>query len=114
MSLDLARTPQCAARFSIRVLAVLQHLSAVYEDVLHSNRVLMRVLESRAVGYRRRIEHHNIGKHSLLEKPSMIEPEIIRRQAAQPSNRFLERDHFFFAHILAQQARKISISSRMC
>ena len=70
------------------MLAILQHLHAIHENVLHSDRVLVRLRKSRAIGNRRRIEHDDIGKHSFLEKTAMIEPQVGRRQRAQPANRF--------------------------
>ena len=86
--LRFARTPQGAARFGAGVLAILQDLHAVDENVFHPDRVLMRLLESRAIGNRRRIEHNDIGKHSFLEKTAMIETEIRRGQCAQSAHRF--------------------------
>src|SRR2546430_15690119 len=72
--MQLSRPPQCAARFRACMLAIFQHLHAIYENVLHAYRILMRFLIRGAVGNRRRIEYDHIGKHSLLEEPAMIEP----------------------------------------
>src|SRR5690349_16888885 len=47
-SLRLPRPPKRAARLGIGVLAILQHLNAVYKDVLDAYRVLMRVLKRSA------------------------------------------------------------------
>ena len=48
----------------------------------------MRFLEGRAIRDRRRIEHHDVGKHSFLEQAAVIESQVGRGQAAQPANRF--------------------------
>jgi len=49
------------------MLTVLQHLRAIYEYVLHSDSILMRLGKSRAIPHRRRIEDNNISKHAFLE-----------------------------------------------
>src|SRR6185436_15693011 len=76
--LRFTRTPQGAAWLGARVFAILEDLRPVYENVFHANRVLMRLLKSRAIGNRRRIKHNHIGKHSFLEETAMIETEICR------------------------------------
>ena len=76
--LRFARTPQSAAWFGARVFAILEDLHAVNENVFHADRVLMRLLKSRAIRNCRRIKHNDIGKHSFLEKTAMIETEICR------------------------------------
>ena len=66
--LRFTRTPQSAAWLGARVFAILEDLHPVYENVFHANRVLMRLLKSRAIGNRRRIKHNDIRKHSFLEE----------------------------------------------
>ena len=64
------------------------YLNAVHENVFHSDRVLMRLFEDRAVSNRGRIEYNHIGKHTFLEKAAIIEPEICCWQSAQPVHGF--------------------------
>ena len=75
-SLRFARSPQGAAGFGVRVLAVFDHLDAVNENVFHVGRVLMRFFEGRVVGDCRGIEHDDVSEHSFFQKSAMIEPEI--------------------------------------
>ena len=85
---SLTRSPKGASRIRTGVLAVLQDLHAIYENMFHPDRVLMRLRKSRAIGNRRRIEHNDIGKHAFLEKAAMIQPEVRRRQCAQAPDGF--------------------------
>ena len=106
-------TPQRATRLGAGVLAPFEHLDAIHKNVLHANRVLMRFLERGAIRNRRRIEHDDIGEHSLFNETAMIEAEICGRQSAQPANGFLQRNHFFVAHVFAKDAREISVGAWM-
>src|SRR2546423_1018699 len=106
-------SPQGAAWFSPGMLAVLEHLHPVDKNMFHSHRVLMRFLKGRAIGNRRRIEDNDVGKHTLLDKAAMIEPEIGRRLSAQSPDRFRQRNYFFVTHIFAENSRKVSIGARM-
>ena len=56
----LPGAPQRAPRLCASVLAALQHLHAIHEHVRHADRVLVRRLEGRAIGDRRRIEDDDI------------------------------------------------------
>lgn len=70
------------------MFAVLQHLRAVDEDVLHPNGVLLRLGKGGPISNRSRIENHDIGEHSLFQKTTVIEPKITGRERAQPADRF--------------------------
>src|SRR5438067_3453485 len=100
-------------RFRACVLAILEDLRAVHEHVLHAYSVLMRLVERRAISHRRRIENHDIGEHALLHETAMIQTQIRRRQPAQLPDRLLQRQHFFFAHILPEDAREAAVSARV-
>src|SRR5438874_10756771 len=89
--LQLARASQCTSRFRSRMLAVFDHLDAVYENVFHATRVLMWLFECRVVGDRRRIEDDRVGEHSFFHHSATIESEIGRGQSAQSSYRFRQR-----------------------
>ena len=69
-------SPQRPSRFCASVFAVFDHLNAVYKNVFHARRVLMRFFECRVVGNGRRIEHDHVGERSFFQKSAMIEPEI--------------------------------------
>src|SRR5438067_13118069 len=69
-------SPKRAAGFRAGVLAVFQNLDAVDEDVFHPDGVLMRFLEGGAISDRGRIEHDDVGEHSLFQTSAMIEAEI--------------------------------------
>ena len=60
------RTPQGPAGFCAGVLAALENLCTIYENMLHTDRVLVRLFKRRAIRNSRRIKHHHVGKHSLL------------------------------------------------
>src|SRR6266480_1068898 len=111
--MQLSRPPQCAARFRACMFAIFEHLHAIYENVFHAYRILMRFVIRGAVGDRRRIEYDHISKHPLLEEPAMIEPQICCRQSTQSPHCFPHWNHFFVPRIFAQYAGEISIGTRM-
>src|SRR5207244_428865 len=68
--LRLARPPRAvhrASRGGARMLAVAHDRDAVHEDMLHTHRQLMRLLEGRDVDDGRGIEHHNVGIHAFAQ-----------------------------------------------
>ena len=67
-----AGAPKRAAWFSSGVFAVSQDLYAVNEYMFHSDRVLVRLVESGFVRDSLRIKHDHIGKHSFFDKSAMI------------------------------------------
>ena len=95
------------------MLSIFDYLNAVYENVFHSDRVLMRLFEGRAVSNRRRIEDRDISKHSCAEKSTVIQAQVDGGQSREAMQGFAERDHFFFADVFAQQSGKIPIGARM-
>ena len=70
------------------MLTVLQDLRAIYENMLHPNRVLMRLRISRPIADRRRIENNDISKHAFLEITAMIQPQVRGRQCTQAPDGF--------------------------
>ena len=70
------------------MLTVLQDLRAIYKNMLHPDRVLMRLRKSRAIAHRRRIEHNDISKHAFFEITAMIQPQVRGRQGAQAPDGF--------------------------
>ncbi len=80
--MDFAWPPQRAARLGASVFATFEHLHAIHEDLLHTDGLLMRLIERRAIGNGRRIEDNDIREHSFFEKPAVVEPKICRGQSA--------------------------------
>jgi len=107
------RSPQRTARFCAGVLAIFDHVHAVHKNVFHANGILVWLLEGGAIGDCCRIKQDDISKHTFFQKSAMIEPKICRRERAQASNRFRQRDHFFVAHKPSQHPREISVGARM-
>ena len=60
---SFARSPKGASRSRTGMFTVLKNLRAIYENMFHPNRVLMRLRISRAIADRHRIEHNDISKH---------------------------------------------------
>ena len=69
------------------MFSVRQDLNPVNEYVFHTGCVLMRLLECGMIGDRLRVEYHNVGKHSFLDKTSVIQFQIRRRQRGHPTHR---------------------------
>src|SRR6266511_4490772 len=113
ISFDLARPPQRFAWFRAGMFSIFKYLSAVDENVLHSDRVLVGILERRAVGNRRRIEYHNVREHSRFEKTAMVQTSISRGQYCQSPDGFLKRNHLLFTHVLAEQSREVAVGARV-
>ena len=91
------------------MLPVLQHLAAIHEDVLHADRVLMRLLERGAVRDRVRVEHDDVGEHAWPQEAARVELEVRRRQAADAAHRLGQRERLLLAHVLPEQAREVAI-----
>src|SRR3954462_1442960 len=79
----------------------------------YPGRILMRLLERRAVSDRLRIENHHVREHSCPKETSLFKAEVRRRQAAEASNSFLQIQKLFFPDILSQNTREISVGARM-
>jgi hypothetical protein len=70
------------------MLTVLQDLRAIYENMLHPNRVLMWLRISRTIADRGRIEHNDISKHAFFELAATIQSQVRARQCAQAPDGF--------------------------
>src|SRR5260221_2084724 len=113
ISLDFTWTPHRASWLGSGVLAVLDHLHAVHEDVLHADRIGLRLLVGRRVGDGRGIEDDDVGIHPFLDQAAALEPEIARRQPGHPAHGLLQRYHLVLAHVLAEQAGEVAVRTRM-
>src|SRR5215472_18301283 len=111
--MNLPRAPQGASGFGAGVLAVLDYLDAIYKNVFHPSGVLLRLLKGGAIGNRRGIECDDVGEHALFNETAMVQSEVCGWQAAQSPDRLGHGNHFFVAHVLAENARERSISARM-
>ena len=83
------------------MLPVSQYLHAIDKYVTDAHCVLVRLFECGFVCDRRRIEYHDVGKITRLERPSAIKAQIRCGQTTKASNRFLEGDELLFADVLA-------------
>lgn len=72
--MDFARPPQRAARLCSSMLAILNNLLAVDEDMFHPNGVLMRILKGGAIGDGSGIKNNYVREHPFLKKTAMIQP----------------------------------------
>src|SRR5262249_399160 len=78
---DLTRPREGSPRLPAGVLAVLQHLHAVDEDVAHPDGVLVGLLVRRPIHDRLRIEDDDIREVPFAHEPAPIEPQVRSRQA---------------------------------
>ena len=60
-----------------------------------------------------RVEDDDVGEHALAEEAAAVELEVRGRQAGQPADRLLERDHLLVAHVLAEQPREVAVGARV-
>src|ERR1700722_2523839 len=109
----LAWTPQRPAGLGPGMLAVLDYLDPVNEDMLHAGGILLRFIKGGVVTDCGRIEDNHIREHSFFEKTAMIEAEIRSRESAQPTDCFRKRNNFFVATIFSEHTGKVSISAWM-
>src|SRR5690242_20678024 len=68
--------PQSPAWRRPGVLAILQHLHTIDEDMAHAGRVLVRLVERRTIGDLGRIEDHHVGEHAFADEAAPIELEV--------------------------------------
>src|ERR1700741_459116 len=80
---NFAYSPHGTPWLRARVFAVLEHLRAVDEYVLHANGVLVRLLERRLVSDLRRVEHDDIGKHPFANEAAVLELEVRGRKSGE-------------------------------
>ena len=94
-------------------LSVLDHRDSIHQHILHALGQLVRIVESRNIMHRLRIEHHHIGPHSLLQHAAIGKPHALSRQRRKLADRVFQRQLCFFAHIFAQNARKRPVRAGM-
>src|SRR5205807_9897120 len=80
--LSFTGSPQRSARLGPRVLAILEHLDAVDEDVLHADGVLVRPGIRGPVGDGPGVEDDNIREVAIVQQAAMIQAEVGRGQVA--------------------------------
>src|ERR1019366_3264052 len=83
------------------------------EHPLHPDRQLLWRAEGRLVGDLLRIEHDDIGPHSDLQDPAIIETDTGSRQAGEFPDGLLKGHPALLAHIFTQHAWEGSIGARM-
>src|ERR1051326_1200810 len=106
-------TAHHASRSSIGVLAGLQHLDAVDEDISHSGGILVRRIKRRVILNSVGIEHHHIRVVALPQPAAPLQPEVVSRKRGQPPHRLRDRNHAFVASVLRHPTRKRAVRPRM-
>src|SRR5579862_4470151 len=86
---------------------------AVDQDVLHSLRQLIGLLESCNVTDRRGIEDHDVGPHAALEHSSINQAHTLGGQSAELADRLLQTEYVLLAHVLAEDPRERAVGTRM-
>src|SRR5438309_80636 len=99
-----AGSPQCFAGLGAGVLAVLDHVHAVDENVLHAGRILVRLRVSSVVDDGFRIEDDHVGKIAFAQPAAALEPQVFRRQSRQLMNGSRQGEKLLFTHVLAEYA----------
>ncbi len=108
-----ARAPDHPTRRRARGLAVGQHARPVHEQVMHTRRVLVGVLEGRVIGDRRGIEDDDVGVETGPELAASMEREVAGGQGSELPNRLFQRGDALLAHVLAQQPGEVAVRARM-
>ena len=88
--------------FRAGVLAVLDDLGPVDEDVLHSGGVLVGFDEGGVVLDRGGIEDDHIGEVALPQQPAAVELEVGGGQAGELADRLFEGKNLLVADVLAR------------
>jgi hypothetical protein len=88
------------------VLAVLEDLAAVDEDVDHTGGVLVRIGEGGMILDCGWVKDHDIGVVAGREAATPVQLKVGGGQRGQPTDRLLQRDEPFVTHILAQEPGK--------
>src|SRR5262249_13654626 len=104
---------QDLTRQSASSSSAVNHGNAVHQHKLHSLRQLIWIFECCPVSDGLGIENYDIRRHSRLEHTPVRETHALRRQGCKLPDRLLQRQLFLFAHVLAQDAGKGSISAWM-
>ena len=71
-----ARTSYDSSRLRPGMLALIDHLGTIDEDMHHAGGVLMRLLKGGVILNPVRIEYHNVGIIALYEGTPFSDPEI--------------------------------------
>src|SRR5579864_4866430 len=69
----IARTAQHLARQRVGLLTALDHGYSIYQNILHSFRDLVGILESGAIADRGRIENHDVGPQALFQHTTICQ-----------------------------------------
>ena len=95
------------------MVAVLQQLGSVHEDVADADGELVRFFEGGFVRDGRGIKDDDIGEVAILEQTAAVESEVTGGQTCEAADRFFDRYHFFFADVFAQESCEVSVGTRV-
>ena len=95
------------------MLAVFEDVHAIDKHVLHTDRILMRLLVGGAVGDGRRIEDDHVGEVPFLQRPAAVKAEIRGRQVREFANGGFESQQLFVADKSAEHAGEMLRSAHL-
>ncbi len=95
------------------MLAVLQHLLAVDEDLVHTHRKLVWLLKSGAIANDIRVKNNDIGIIALSQHSPVLDLEILGGQGAQLMHCRCQRNQLFFPYIAPKHSSKGAVGPRM-
>ena len=110
---DVAGAAQHLPGKSFRHLSLIDHWHAVHQDVLHSFRKLIGIVEGRAVAHGGGIEDYDVGPHAGFEDSAIGQAHALRGQRGELADGIFQGQNFFFADILGQNARERSVGARV-
>src|SRR5207245_7460062 len=103
---ELSRPRRC-------LLAALRRDLPVHNYILDARRVLSGLFIGRAVGYRLRIEDHDVGGEALAQLAPFRQLHAARRKRGHLAHPFLQREQALLADVCPKHAREGAVEPRM-
>src|SRR5215831_2151907 len=111
--MGVAGAAEDLARKSIGHFAGVDNEDAVDQHVLHADGKLIWVFERRTISYGVGVEYDDIGPQAGFEDSAVSKPHFLGGQGREFSYGVFEGQFLFLAHVLSENSRKGSISSRV-
>ena len=73
----VTRTPDYAPGFCTRMVALVDDSDSVDQDVTHSDRKLVGILERRSVAHRIGIEYGDVSKEAFTKEPAVFDEQPV-------------------------------------
>ena len=86
---------------------------AVDQDIVHSLRKLIGIVEGGEVADRGGIEDHDIGPHAGAEKAAAFEPQALSWLGGEFADGVFESELVLFANVFAQDTGERAVGARM-